>query len=235
MHSIYKEEFIRFMVESGVLTFGDFVTKSGRSTPYFINTGNYRTGKQAQQLGSFYATCITDNIKAGNIAEDINVLFGPAYKGIPLAVSTSVALSAEYGININYCFNRKEKKDHGEGGNMVGHKLQAGDKVLITEDVITAGTAVRETLPLLLETEGVKVEGLIVSVDRMERGKGEKTAIQELYEDFGIPTYPIVTVRDVIDTLHNKPVDGRIVIDDNIKDLMEKYLNEYCVKYDTRT
>lgn len=226
----YKEEFIKFMVESGVLTFGDFVTKSGRNTPYFVNTGNYRTGAQAHRLGQFYASCIMENIQNGNISGDTNVLFGPAYKGIPLAVSTSIALSAEHGRNVSYCFNRKEKKDHGEGGNMVGHKLVPGDRVIITEDVITAGTAVRETLPLLMETEGVIIEGLVVSVDRMERGKGEKTAIAELYEDFGIRTYPIVTVREVIDTLHNVEVGGKIVIDDATRDAMENYLEKYCVK-----
>ena len=226
----YKENFIKFMVQSGVLTFGDFVTKSGRNTPYFINTGNYRTGAQAQKLGQYYASCIAANMGENGISEETNVLFGPAYKGIPLAVSTSIALYAEYRREFNYCFNRKEKKDHGEGGNMVGHKLQAGDRVLITEDVITAGTAVRETLPLLLGVEGVKVEGLIVSVDRMERGKGEKTAIQELYDDFGIRTYPIVTVREVIDTLHNVEIDGKIVIDDDTREKMEKYLDKYCVK-----
>ncbi len=226
----YKEEFIKFMVESGVLTFGDFITKSGRNTPYFVNTGNYRTGMQAHRLGQFYASCIMENIKNGNICEDVNVLFGPAYKGIPLAVSTSIALSAEHGREISYCFNRKEKKDHGEGGHMVGHKLSAGDCVLITEDVVTAGTAVRETLPLLTETQGVKVEGLIVSVDRMERGRGEKTAIAELYEEFGIRTYPIVTVREVIDTLHNVEVGGKVVIDDEIRDAMERYFEKYCVK-----
>lgn len=226
----YKQEFIRFMVKSGVLTFGDFVTKSGRNTPYFINTGNYRTGAQAHRLGQFYAACITEHMKSGEITQDVNVLFGPAYKGIPLAVSTAIALSAEYGRDVNYCFNRKEKKDHGEGGNMVGHQLTAGDRVLITEDVITAGTAVRETLPLLLQTENVRVEGLVVSVDRMERGKGEKTAIAELYEDFGIRTYPIVTVREVIDTLYNTEVDGKIFIDDAVRSAMEDYLERYCVK-----
>lgn len=225
----YKEEFIRFMVRSGVLLFGDFVTKSGRSTNYFINTGNYRTGEQAAKLGEFYASCIAAHIESGEISRDTNVLFGPAYKGIPLAVATSIALSGAHGMNVSYCFNRKEKKDHGEGGNMVGHRLAAGDRVLITEDVITAGTAVRETLPLLMETEGVSVEGLVVSVDRMERGKGEKTAIQEIYDDFGIRTYPIVTVREVIDTLYNSPVDGKVYIDDAVRESMENYMKKYCV------
>ena len=226
----YKEDFIKFMVESGVLTFGDFVTKSGRNTPYFVNTGNYKTGMQAHKLGQFYASCIVDHMNAGNIDKDTKVLFGPAYKGIPLSVATAIALSSEHGMDVSYCFNRKEKKDHGEGGNMVGYKLQPGDRVLITEDVITAGTAVRETLPLLMEAADVKIEGLIVSVDRMERGKGEKTAIQELYEDFGIRTYPIVTVREVIDTLHNVEVNGEVVITDEIKEAMEAYLEKYCVK-----
>ena len=226
----YKEEFIKFMVESGVLTFGDFVTKSGRNTPYFINTGNYKTGAQAHRLGQFYASCIKEHMDAGEIDPETKVLFGPAYKGIPLAVATSISLAAEHGMDVSYCFNRKEKKDHGEGGNMVGYKLQDGDKVLITEDVITAGTAVRETLPLLFGAADVKVEGLIVSVDRMERGQGEKTAIQELYEDFGIKTYPIVTVREVIDTLHDREIGGKVVITDEVKAVMEAYLEKYCVK-----
>ena len=226
----YKEDFIKFMVKSGVLTFGDFVTKSGRNTPYFINTGNYRTGARAHRLGSFYAACIAEHMDAGDISRETNVLFGPAYKGIPLAVSTAIALSSEYGRDVNYCFNRKEKKDHGEGGNMVGHKLTAGDRVIITEDVITAGTAVRETLPLLMEAGDVTVEGLVVSVDRMERGKGEKTAIAELYEEFGIRTYPLVTVREVIDTLYNREIDGTVYIDDPMREAMENYLEKYCVK-----
>ena len=167
---------------------------------------------------------------AGEIDPETKVLFGPAYKGIPLAVATSISLAAEHGMDVSYCFNRKEKKDHGEGGSMVGYKLKDGDKVLITEDVITAGTAVRETLPLLFGAADVKVEGLIVSVDRMERGQGEKTAIQELYEDFGIKTYPIVTVREVIDTLHDREIGCKVVITDEVKAAMEAYLEKYCVK-----
>ncbi|MDD4584101.1 MAG: orotate phosphoribosyltransferase, partial [Eubacteriales bacterium] len=145
----YKKEFIKFMVESGVLTFGNFITKSGRETPYFINTGNYRTGFQMAKLGRFYADCIIENIKAGSIHHETNSLFGPAYKGIPLSVATAISLARDYDRNLNYCFNRKEAKDHGEGGIIVGHKLQSGDRVLIVEDVITAGTAVRECLPIL--------------------------------------------------------------------------------------
>lgn len=225
----YKEKFIHFMVSSGVLTFGDFITKSGRRTPYFVNTGNYHTGRQAALLGEYYARCIVEHMKAGDIPEDINVLFGPAYKGIPLCVATSARLYEEYNMDIAYCFNRKEKKDHGEGGQMVGAKLKDGDKIVVTEDVITAGTAIRETLPLLKEQADVEVNSLIVSVDRMERGQGEKTAIQEIEEDFGIRTFSIVTVREVIDTLYNVPVDGKIYIDDETKNRMEEYMEKYCV------
>ncbi|MGI6206476.1 MAG: orotate phosphoribosyltransferase [Anaerovoracaceae bacterium] len=225
----YKEDFIKFMVSAGVLTFGDFVTKSGRNTPYFVNTGNYHTGEQAVMLGRYYAECISEHIAAGDISGKPDVLFGPAYKGIPLCVATASALYEKYDMNVGYCFNRKEKKDHGEGGIMVGQKLKDGDRVIITEDVITAGTAVRETVPVLMNAADVKVEALIVSVDRMERGRGEKTAIKEIEEELGIRTFPIVTVREVIDTLYNTPVDGKIVIDDATKEAMEKYMAEYCV------
>lgn len=226
----YKKQFIEFMVRAGVLTFGDFTTKSGRKTPYFVNTGNYKTGAQADKLGHFYASCIVENLKNGNIKEDIAALFGPAYKGIPISVATAIAMSRDFDRDINYCFNRKEEKDHGEGGKMVGYKLQDGDSVLMVEDVITAGTAVRETLPQLLAAAKVKVEGLIISVDRMERGQGEKTAIQEIEEEFGIKTYPIVTVREIIDAMYNTEIDGKIVIDDAMKERMEEYLTKYCVK-----
>ncbi|MBQ2896290.1 MAG: orotate phosphoribosyltransferase, partial [Oscillospiraceae bacterium] len=187
----YKAEFIRFMMDSGVLIFGDFTTKSGRKTPYFINTGNYKTGEQIARLGEFYARCILEHMAAGDIPADVTALFGPAYKGIPLVAATAAALYKE-GRNLNYCFNRKEAKDHGEGGSMVGYKLQNGDKVLIIEDVITAGTAVRETLPVLKAAADVQVPGLIISVDRMERGQGELTAIQEIHRDYGIRTFAIV-------------------------------------------
>ncbi|MBR2736750.1 MAG: orotate phosphoribosyltransferase [Firmicutes bacterium] len=225
----YRESFIKFMVSSGVLTFGDFVTKSGRRTPYFVNTGNYHTGRQAALLGEYYANCIVEHMENGEIPKDINVLFGPAYKGIPLCVATASQLYREYGIDIDYCFNRKEEKDHGEGGRMVGASLKDGDRIIVTEDVITAGTAIRESLPLLKAQADVEVCSLIVSVDRMERGQGEKTAIQEIEEEFGIKTWPIVTVREVIDTLYNVPVDGRVFIDDEIRERMEAYMEQYCV------
>ncbi|MEG1583748.1 MAG: orotate phosphoribosyltransferase [Anaerovorax sp.] len=224
----YKQEFIKFMVESGVLTFGDFTTKSGRKTPYFVNTGNYKTGAQAAKLGGFYARCIMDHMEKGEIKQDMTALFGPAYKGIPLVVATSIALATQFEKDVNYCFNRKEEKDHGEGGAMVGYKLQDGDNLLIIEDVITAGTAIRECFPILQAAANVHVRGLIISVDRMERGKGSKTAIQEIKEDFGIETYPIVTVREVIDTLHNQEVGGKVIINDEMKNKMEAYLAEYC-------
>ncbi len=217
----YKEEFIEFMVRSGVLTFGDFVTKSGRRTPYFINTGNYKTGYQASKLGEFYARCIMENDALPD------VLYGPAYKGIPLAVTCAANLYTAFGKDVNYCFNRKEAKDHGEGGSLIGCKPKDGQRVLIVEDVITAGTSVRESVPLLKSIANVTIDGLIVSVDRMERGTGELSALEEVRRDYGINTYALVTVRDIIDVLYNRPVDGKIYIDDNTRAAMEDYLAKY--------
>ena len=221
----YKEDFVKFMVRSGVLLFGDFTTKSGRKTPYFVNTGDYKTGAQAAKLGEYYARNIQEHVEG-----KIDALFGPAYKGIPLAVAAGISMNNLFDRDINYCFNRKEVKDHGEGGAMVGYKLQDGDRVLIVEDVITAGTAIRETLPILKAAADIEIAGMVISVDRMEKGKGEKTAIQEVYEEFGIVTYPIVTVREIIDILHNNPVDGKVYIDDEMKARMEAYMEQYCVK-----
>ena len=218
----YKEEFITFMVRAGVLTFGDFVTKSGRKTPYFINTGNYKTGAQAAQLGDYYAACIQEHLPDG-----VDCLFGPAYKGIPLAVAAASSLYRNYGRDLPYCFNRKEAKDHGEGGSMVGYKPQAGDRVVIVEDVVTAGTAVRETIELFKSVAAVDLTALIVSVDRMERGTGDKTTLDELREQHGIRVFPIVTVREVIAFLHNHSIDGKVYIDDEMKGRMEAYLAEY--------
>ena len=218
----YQEEFITFMVRSGVLTFGDFTTKSGRKTPYFINTGNYKTGAQAAKLGDYYAACIQQNLPDG-----VDCLFGPAYKGIPLAVAAASSLYRNFDRDLPYCFNRKEAKDHGEGGVMVGYRPQAGDRVVIVEDVVTAGTAVRETIELFRHVADVDLTALIVSVDRMERGTGEKTTINELREQYGIRVFPIVTVRQVIDFLYNREIDGRVYIDDAMKKRMEAYLNQY--------
>ena len=218
----YKEEFIHFMVRSGVLTFGDFVTKSGRKTPYFINTGNYKTGAQAARLGDYYAACVQENMPDG-----IDCLFGPAYKGIPLAVTTAASLYRNYDRDLPYCFNRKEVKDHGEGGSMVGYKPKDGDRVAIIEDVVTAGTAVRESIELFKSVADVKIVALFVSADRMERGTRECTTLDELREDYGIQVYPIVTIRDIMNTLHNQPVDGKVLIDDAMLARMQGYLKEY--------
>ena len=221
----YKQDFIHFMVRSGVLTFGDFVTKSGRKTPYFINTGNYKTGAQAARLGDYYAACVQENLPEG-----IDCLFGPAYKGIPLAVTTAASLYRNYDRDLPYCFNRKEVKDHGEGGSMVGYKPQDGDRVAIIEDVVTAGTAVRESIELFKSVADVKIVALFVSADRMERGTRDCTTLDELREDYGIQVFPIVTIRDIIETLHNQPVDGKVYIDDEMKARMEAYLAEYGAK-----
>lgn len=203
----YKKEFIRFMADCGVLKFGDFVTKSGRNTPYFINTGEYKTGEQLAKLGGFYAQCIKEN----NIP--VETLFGPAYKGIPLSVACAIALSNNYGVNVNYCFDRKEAKDHGEGGVIVGKKLVDGEKVCIIEDVITAGTAIRQVLPVIKAAADVEITGMVISVDRMEKGQHELSAVQEVYNDFGIKVYPIVTIMDIIEAIKDGTVAGAEYLD----------------------
>ena len=208
----YQQEFISFMMDCGVLTFGDFTTKSGRKTPYFVNTGNYKTGAQAARLGDCYAACIQQNMPDG-----IDCLFGPAYKGIPLAVSAAASLFRNYGRDLPYCFNRKEAKDHGEGGSLVGYKPQDGDRIAIIEDVVTAGTAVRESIELFKQVGGVKLEALFVSVDRMERGTRDCSTLDELRQDYGIQVYPIVTVRQIIETLDDPEQKAR----------MEAYLAQY--------
>lgn len=219
----YKEEFITFMVESGVLTFGDFVTKSGRPTPYFINTGNYKTARQIAKLGDYYAACIKENM-----IDSVDALYGPAYKGIPLVVTAAASLYRDYQIDIPYAFNRKEAKDHGEGGSLIGYKPQPGDRIGIVEDVITAGKSVRESIETLKSLD-VEVTSLIVSVDRMERGEGELSAIQEIKKEFGITTYPIVTIREIVAFLHNREIDGKIVVDDEMKAKIEAHLESYGV------
>jgi orotate phosphoribosyltransferase len=224
----YKKSFIEFMVRSGVLTFGDFITKSGRKSPYFINTGNYKTGAQLARLGGFYAACIMDHIRESRLSKNLSALYGPAYKAIPISVAASISLWEKYGVDVSYCSSRKEEKDHGEGGTMLGYQIQPGDSVLIVEDVITAGTAMRECVPVLLR-QGAVIEGLVVSVDRMERGAGSKSAIQELKEEYGFSTYPLVTVRDIMESLHGSEIDGRIHVDDEMKKRIEDYMNTYCV------
>ena len=200
----YREEFIRFMVESGVLRFGEFTLKSGRKAPYFINTGNYRTGAQLARLGGYYADCIHEH----GLSAD--TLVGPAYKGIPLAVSAAVALYEKYGTDMNYCFDRKEAKDHGEGGLFVGKQLTDGESVLIVEDVMTSGKALREILPKLRAAADVRVAGMIISVDRMEKGQnGSLSAVQEAGKEFGINVYSIVTMADIISAIERGIVDGK--------------------------
>ena len=222
MPMTYKEAFIAFMVRSGVLTFGDFVTKSGRRTPYFINTGNYKTGAQAGKLGDYYAACIQEQFPDG-----IDCLFGPAYKGIPLVVSAAAALYRNYGRDLPYCFNRKEAKDHGEGGGRGGYKPQDGDRVAIVEDVVTAGTAVRESIALFRDVAKVDIRALFVSVDRMERGTRDCSTLDELRQDYGIAVCPIVTVREIMAFLHNRELDGKVWLDDATLVRMEAYLAEY--------
>lgn len=221
----YKKEFIDFMIECGVLTFGDFVTKSGRKTPFFVNTGNYKTGSQLSRLGEFYAEAIKENF-----GEDYDILFGPAYKGIPLVVTTAIALSNNFNIDVKYCSNRKEVKDHGDKGILLGSKINDGDKVLIVEDVTTAGTSIYETMPILKSQGNVDVRGLIISVDRMERGQGEQSALVEIREGFGFKTCAIVTMAEVIEYLYNKEVNGKIIIDDEIKARIDDYYCQYGAK-----
>jgi len=203
----YKENFIKFMVECGVLTFGEFTLKSGRKAPYFINCGNYKTGSQLERLGEFYADCIIDN------KIDFETVFGPAYKGIPLAVSTVVALSKKYGVDSSYCFDRKEVKDHGEGGMFVGKTLTDGEKVIIIDDVMTSGKALRESVPKLKSTADVNITGMVITVDRMEKGQGDLSAVQEVKRDFGINVYSIVNMLDIIDVIKNGIVPGMEYID----------------------
>ena len=216
----YKEEFIRFMVDSGVLTFGDFTLKSGRKAPYFINCGNYKTGAQLAKLGEYYAECI----KANNIP--VETLFGPAYKGIPLAVSAVVALSNKFGYDVSYCFDRKEPKDHGEGGMFVGKKLTDGEKVVIIDDVMTSGKALGESMPKLKSAANVDVTGMVITVDRMEKALNtELSAVQQAYKDYGVKVYSIVNINDIIKAIEDGIVDG--------KDYLEKmkaYRDEYGVE-----
>ena len=220
----YKKEFIEFMVDCQVLRFGDFITKSGRKTPFFVNTGFYRTGSQLRKLGEYYAKAI--NEKYGL---DFNVLFGPAYKGIPLCVATSMAISEYYDKEIAYCSNRKEVKDHGDTGILLGSPLKDGDKVIIIEDVTTAGTSIGETMPILEAQGDVKVSGLVVSVDRMERGKGHLSALKEIEETYGIQTTAIVTMQEVVEHLYMKPYNGNIIIDKTMKQAIDAYYEEYGV------
>lgn len=218
----YKEEFIEFMVDCGVLKFGDFVTKSGRKTPFFVNTGFYRTGTQLRRLGEYYAKAIHDKY-----GFDFDVLFGPAYKGIPLSVAASMAISEFYDAEIKYCSNRKEVKDHGDKGILLGSPIMDGDRIVIIEDVTTAGTSIGETMPILNAQGKVDVVGLVVSVDRMERGQGTKSALKEIEETYGIQTTAIVTMKEVVEHLYNRPYKGTVIIDDTLKHAIDAYYEQY--------
>lgn len=220
MEYTYKEQFIKFMVSNGVLKFGEFTLKSGRIAPYFINTGNYKTGKQLAKLGEYYAACIREN------GLEADTLVGPAYKGIPLSVTTAIALYNKYEQEINYCFDRKEAKDHGEGGLFVGKQLEEGERVIIIEDVMTSGKALREILPKLQAAANVKVEGMIISVDRREKALGsELSAVEQAREEFGVNVYSVVTMDDIIAAIEDGVIDGKEHLP-----AMYRYRNTYGAK-----
>ncbi|MBR5558915.1 MAG: orotate phosphoribosyltransferase [Oscillospiraceae bacterium] len=221
----YKQEFIDFMIESNVLKFGEFTLKSGRKSPFFMNAGAYVTGTQLRKLGEYYAKAIHDNYGL-----DFDVLFGPAYKGIPLSVATTMAINELYGKDIRYCSNRKEVKDHGDTGILLGSKMKDGDRVVIIEDVTTSGKSIEETFPIIKAQADVEIKGLIVSLNRCERGKGDKSALQEIQELYGFPANAIVSMEEVVEYLYNQPRNGRILIDDAMKASIDAYYEQYGVK-----
>ena len=221
----YKEEFIGFMVDSGVLRFGDFTLKSGRKSPFFMNAGGYVTGTQLMKLGEYYAKAINDNY-----GTDFDVIFGPAYKGIPLSVATTIAFAKLYGKDIRYCSNRKEIKDHGDTGILLGSPIKDGDKVVIIEDVTTSGKSIEETFPIIMEQGKVEILGLMVSLNRMEKGKGDKSALVEIKEKYGFNANAIVSMAEVVEYLYNRPYKGKVVIDDEIKSRIDAYYETYGVK-----
>lgn len=221
----YKKEFIEFMVDCGVLKFGEFTLKSGRKSPFFMNAGLYVTGSQLEKLGEYYAKAIHDNY-----GTDFDVLFGPAYKGIPIGVATAIAFHKLYGKEIRYCSNRKEIKDHGDTGILLGSPIKDGDKIVIIEDVTTSGKSIEETFPIIMEQGDVEILGLMVSLNRMEKGKGEKSALAEIKEKYGFDANAIVSMADVIECLYNKECNGKVVIDDQIKSAIDAYYEQYGAK-----
>jgi orotate phosphoribosyltransferase len=222
----YKQEFIEFMVESQVLKFGDFTLKSGRKSPFFMNAGAYVTGTQLRKLGEYYAKAIHDNYGL-----DFDVIFGPAYKGIPLCVATTMAISELYGKDVRYCSNRKEVKDHGDTGILLGSKLKDGDRVIIIEDVTTSGKSMEETVPKVKGAADVEIVGLMVSLNRMEVGLGGvKSALDEIKETYGFEARAIVTMEEVVEHLYNRECQGRVVIDDTIKTAIDAYYEQYGCK-----
>ena len=223
----YKQEFIEFMVDSDVLKFGEFTLKSGRKSPFFMNAGAYVTGSQLKRLGEYYAKAIHDKY-----GDDFDVLFGPAYKGIPISVVTAIAYSELYGKEVRYCSDRKEEKDHGaDKGSFLGSKLQDGDRVVMIEDVTTSGKSMEETVPKVKGAADVTIVGLMVSLNRMEVGKGgEKSALEEVRDTYGFETNAIVTMEEVVEHLYNKECGGKVVIDDEIKKAIDAYYEQYGVK-----
>lgn len=223
---LYKQEFIEFMVESDVLKFGEFTLKSGRKSPFFMNAGAYVTGTQLRRLGEYYARAIHDNYGL-----DFDILFGPAYKGIPLSVAAAMAISELYGKDIRYCSNRKEVKDHGDTGILLGSKLKDGDRVVIIEDVTTSGKSIEETFPIIKAQADVEVKGLMVSLNRMEVGKGgKKCALDEIKDLYGFGASAIVTMDEVVEYLYNRECRGRIIIDDTLKAAIDAYYKQYGVQ-----
>ena len=220
----YKQEFIEFMVESDVLKFGEFTLKSGRKSPFFMNAGAYVTGSQLMRLGEYYARAIHETY-----GDDFDVLFGPAYKGIPISVVTAVAFHNLYGKEVRYCSDRKEEKDHGaDKGSFLGSKLKDGDRVVMIEDVTTSGKSMEETVPKVRGAADVTIVGLMVSLNRMERGLGgEKSALEEIREKYGFETNAIVTMEEVVEHLYNRTCQGRVVIDDTIKAAIDDYYKQY--------
>ncbi len=221
----YKSEFIQFMVDSKVLKFGDFTLKSGRKSPFFMNAGSYVTGTQLMKLGEYYAKAIHDRY-----GDDFDVLFGPAYKGIPLSVATTIAYSKLYGKEICYCSNRKEVKDHGDTGILLGSPLKDGDRVVVIEDVTTSGKSMEETIPIVRAQADVTIIGLMVSLNRQERGKGDKGALDEIKELYGFETEAIVSMDEVVEYLYNREIDGNVLIDDEMKTRIDAYYEQYGVK-----
>nr|WP_330361254.1 orotate phosphoribosyltransferase [Lachnobacterium bovis] len=226
MMESYKKEFIEFMVECNVLKFGDFTLKSGRKSPFFMNAGAYVTGTQLMKLGEYYAKAIHENF-----GDDFDVLFGPAYKGIPLSVATTIAFSKLYGKEIRYCSNRKEIKDHGDTGILLGSDIHDGDRVVIIEDVTTSGKSIEETFPIIQAQGDVEIKGLMVSLNRMEVGLGGvKGALDEIQDKYGFPAHAIVTMEEVTEHLYNKECQGKVVIDDNTKAAIDEYYKKYGYK-----
>lgn len=222
----YKQDFIEFMVESKVLKFGEFTLKSGRKSPFFMNAGAYVTGSQLKKLGEYYAKAIHDTY-----GDDFDVLFGPAYKGIPISVVTAIAYSELYGKEVRYCSDRKEEKDHGaDKGSFLGSSLKDGDRVIMIEDVTTSGKSMEETVPKVRGAADVEIKGLMVSLNRMEKGTGEKSALEEIQEKYGFPASAIVSMSDVVECLYNQECNGEVLIDDQLKASIDEYYAVYGAK-----